>query len=317
MGKRRFDEWLREEPLGNFFLCECRVSRVYFQEVCIPEIREKLSTSEVLWIRQEDEWSREQQELLFPSLFRRRKAIFLEDLGEEKVSQIAREASRYPEAFFFFLPSPEALKEPFWQKFPWIVVEESREVFLRFLREEEVRLGLTLEDDVRELLFRFFSDYELQRGDIVDFLEKFRGGRVTREEVEAFFTQSERVLLFRFLDALGEKDTPSALRYAYRLIEYQFPLSLLVVHLARRFRLFAQFCEGKGMERDLWQGKEINPFEVRKIERMQKHFRLSDVPRIFAILGMADRLLKTQSMDPYLWCALLVSGITQLERVPG
>lgn len=317
MEKRRFEEWLQEEPFGNFFLCECRISRVYFQEMYIPKIREKLNASEVSWIRQESEWSRERQELLFPSLFRRRKVIFLEDLEKEKVFQIAREAPQYPEVFFFFLPSPEVLKEPFWQKFPWIVVEESREVFLRFLQGEEARLGLFLENDAKETLFRFVSEYELQRGDVVDFLEKFRGERVTKEEVEAFFIQSERVLLFRFLDALGEKDASSALRYAYRLIEYQFPLSLLVVHLARRFRLFAQFCEGKGVKKDLWQGKEINPFEAQKIEKMQKHFRLSDVPRIFAILRTADRLLKTQSIDPYLWCTLLVSGITQLERVPG
>lgn len=316
MEKRRFEEWLQEEPSGNFFLCECRIPRVYFQEVCIPEIRRKLGVSEVSWVRQEDEWSKEQQELLFPSLFRRKRAIFLEGLAKEKVFQIAREASRYPGTFFFFLSPPEVLQEPFWQKFPWIVVEESREVFLRFLREEETRLGLFLENEARETLFRFVSEYELQRGDVVDFLEKFRGGQITKEEVETFFTQSERILLFRFLDALGERDTSSALRYAYRLVEYQFPLSLLVVHLARRFRLFAQFCEGRGMKKDLWQGKEINPFEARKIEKMQEHFRLSDIPRIFAILRTADRLLKTQSIDPYLWCALLVSGITQPERVP-
>lgn len=318
MEKQGFEEWLRNELSGNFFLCERRVSQVYFREICVPEIRKKCKALEISWVRGENEWERKRQELVSPSLFPRREVIFLEGFKEEGALKIAQEAPRYSEVFFFLVLSPtEALKEPLWRKFPRIVVEESREVFLRFLREEEARLGLAFEDEARESLFHLASEYELQRGDITDFLERFRGGQVTKDEVEAFFTQSEKVLLFRFLDALGERDTASALRYAYRLMDRQFPPSLLVAHLARRFRLFAQFCKGGETQRDLWQGKEIRPLEARKIERMKKHFAFSDVPRIFAVLRTADRLLKTQNVDSRLWCVLLVSGITRLEKESG
>lgn len=316
MVKQRFEEWLREEPVGNFFICECRVSRAHFQEMCVPEIRKKFGALEILWIRQGEEWDKKRGELASPSLFPGARVVLLENLEKEKIFQIAQEASQYSKSFFVLLSSPEVLREPFWQKFPWIVVEEDREVFLRFLGEEAVRLGLVFEDDAREALFRLASEYELQRGEIVSFLEELRGNRVTKEEVEAFFTQSEKVLLFRFLDALSERDAPSALRYAYRLMEYRFSPSLLVVHLARRFRLFAQFCANKGTQRDLWQGKEVSSFEARRIEGMKKHFHASAVPEVFAILRTADRFLKTQSIDPYLWCVLLVSKLTQLEKGP-
>ncbi|MEN3203134.1 MAG: hypothetical protein ABDK87_05330 [Atribacterota bacterium] len=318
MERQRFEEWLRSELSGNFFLCERRVSQVYFREICVPEIQEKCKASGISWVHGESEWEKKRQELVSPSLFPRREVIFLEGFKEEGVLKIAQEAPRYLEVLFFLLLSPaETLKEPFWRKFPRIIVEESREVFLHFLREEEARLDLVLEDDARESLFRLASEYELQRGDIVDFLERCRGGRVTKDEVEAFFTQSEKALLFRFLDALGERNAASALRYVYRLLDQQFPPSLLVTHLARRFRLFAQFCESGETRRDLWQGKEINPLEARKIEKMKKHFTSSDVPRIFAVLRTADRILKTQSVDPRLWCVLLVSGITQLGKESG
>lgn len=299
---------------GNSFILELQVPRVYFQDVCTPRIREKLGVSRISWIRKKEEWEKKREELLLPSLFPEREALFLEDLREEAILEIAQEAPRYGGVFFFFLISPEMSRGASSLGLPWIVVAEDREAFFRFLKEEEARLGLTLDEETRETLFQFTLECELQRGDIEDFLEEFKGERVSRSAVEAFFMRNEKVLLFRFLDALSERDTPSALQYVYRLVEQQFPPSLLVANLARRFRLFAQLYEAKEIERDLWQGKSVNPFEAKKVERMKKHFSPSDVLSALASLRAADRLLKTQSVDLKLWCALLVVGITQPGR---
>ncbi len=314
--KRRFEEWVQGDIRGNFFVLERRVPQVSFQDVYVPEIRRKFGISRVSWIQKEEDWKGKREELLSPFLFPEREGVFLEGLKEETVWRIAQEASQYDKAFFFFL-APPALKGAFWGKFPWIVVEESREAFLRFLEEEQARSGVFLEEEARETLFQLVLEHELQRGDIVDFLEKFRGERISKDTVEAFFVRNEKVLLFRFLDALGEKDTTSAIQYAYRLMDQQFPPPLLVAQIARRFRLLAQLHEVGGIQQDLWQRREINPFEARKIERMKKHFSPSDVPRVFAHLRTTDRLLKTQSIDLRLWFVLLVSGITQSERGAG
>lgn len=298
-------------------MVERQVPHARFCEVFVPAIQRKLGASGIRWIRKREEWEAERERLRTPSLFPEREVVFLEGLGEKEAFSIVREAREYPQAFFFCLLSPDALKETFWQEFPWIVVGESKEAFFRFLETEAKRLGVTLEGDAQETLLHLVTEYELQEGDIQAFLEAFRGGRVGRGEIEAFFIQSEKVLLFRFLDALSEKNAPQALRYAYRLMDHQFPPALLVANLARRFRLLAQFYETGERRKDLLQGRELNPFEARKIEKMQQYFRPSDLPRVFATLRAADRLLKTQSVDSRLWCAILVAQITQPEQAPG
>ncbi|MBC7216866.1 MAG: hypothetical protein H5U36_01540, partial [Candidatus Caldatribacterium sp.] len=80
--------------------------RVYFQDVCTPRIREKLGVSRISWIRKKEEWEKKREELLLPSLFPEREALFLEDLREEAILEIAQEAPRYGGVFFFFLISP-------------------------------------------------------------------------------------------------------------------------------------------------------------------------------------------------------------------
>ena len=317
MGKQRFEDWLSGDLGGRFFILERRVNQARFENWYVPEILRKLGASRALWVRKLQEWEERAREFSLPSLFPEREVCFLDRLDEGEALHVFREASRYPEVYFFFLPGGD-LKGAGWSKVPWIVVEEDREVLQRFLQGEAARLGLSFGKGVEEHILRLFEEYELQETEIVSFLEGFRGRRVQREDVEAFFEKNEKILLFRFLDFLGERNTSLALQYAYRLVGQGFPLPLLVTHLARRFRLLAQVFEKGETQRDLWQGKEVNPFEMKKIQKMKDAFSPADIPRIFATLRMADRLLKTQSIDPRLFCVLLVTGVTQPEKpLPG
>lgn len=316
MGKEQFEKWLERDIQGHFWVLERKVSRAHFENWYVPKVLKKIGASRVTWVQGEEEWEGKQKEFVLPSLFSEREVLFLEDLKEVVALKIAREASRYPMLFFFFLTSGD-LKEAEWRKFPWIIVGESQEIFERFLLREAQRFGLSLKKEARELLFRLFQEYELQEAEIMDFLKEFAGGgRIEEKDIEAFFEKSERTLLFRFLDALGEKDTPCALQYAYRLVEGRFPLPLLLTHLTRRFRLLAQLYETEEEQRDLWQEKEVSSFEMKKTQKMKMYFAPSDIPRVFAALRMADRLLKTQSVDPYLWCFLLITEITGPSREP-
>ncbi|MGQ9623327.1 MAG: hypothetical protein ACUVTO_07845 [Candidatus Caldatribacteriaceae bacterium] len=308
MGRKSFEEWLREKERGSFLILERRVNRARFEEWCIPQILEKVSASRFSWVRNREEWEEKRKGLLLPALFPEKEVVFLEGIDEGLALKIARESPSYSLVFFFFLPEEELTRGD-WRRFPWIVLKEEG-VFELFLKNRLQALGLFLEEEARVCLFRLLEEYELQETDIEAFLRQFRRGeRIKEKDVEVFFEQSERALLFRFLDAVGERNASLALQYGYRLLGKKFPPALFLSHLARRFRLLLQLYLVEEKRKDLWQKREISSFEMQKIQKMQAHFSLPDILRIFQALQMADRLLKTQSIDPQ---AFLLSLITEI-----
>ncbi len=316
MGRKSFEEWLREKEKDSFLVLERRVNRAHFEEWCIPQILEKVSTSRFSRVRNREEWEEKKRELLLPALFPEREVVFLEGIDENLALAIARESPSYPSAFFFFLPEEELTRSD-WRRFPWIVLKEEG-VFEQFLKRRLESLGLSLEDRARVRLFRLLEEYELQETDIETFLRRFRRGeRIRKEDVEVFFEKSERTLLFRFLDAVGERNTSLALQYGYRLLEEKkFPPTLFLSHLARRFRLLLQLYVVGEKRKDLWQGREVSSFEIQKVQRMQTYFSLSDIPRVFQALRMADRLLKTQSVDSQAFLLSLITEIVEPQKSP-
>lgn len=313
MGRKSFEEWLREKEKGSFLILERRVNRARFEEWCIPQLLEKVSASRFSWVRNREEWEEKKKELLLPVLFPEKEVVFLEGIDEGLALAVAGESPSYPLVFFFFLPEGELTRSD-WRRFPWIVLKEEG-IFEPFLKNRLQALGLSLEEEARIRLFRLLEEYELQETDIEAFLRQFRRGeRIKEKDVEVFFEQSERVLLFRFLDAVGERNASLALQYGYRLLKEKFPLALFLSHLARRFRLLLQLYLVEEKRKDLWQKREISPFEMQKVQRMQAHFSLSDIPRVFQALQMADRLLKTQNIDPQAFLLSLITEIVEPKK---
>ena len=71
------------------------------------------------------------------------------------------------------------------------------------------------------------------------------------------FEKSEKTLLFRFLDALSDRDTQLATKYFCSLQKINYPSSLLVSMIARRFRLMAQVLITGVENQDLWKKNRV------------------------------------------------------------
>ena len=78
-----------------------------------------------------------------------------------------------------------------------------------------------------------------------------------------------------------------------------FPPSLLLTHIARRFRLLWQAQETEEEVVDLWSGRKLSSFEwERKILKNKNKYNLEEIKRAFEVLYQTDRAIKTRNPDP-------------------
>ncbi|GEM_PF-708426 len=315
MGNENFKEALQKKKNTHFFLCELRTGRKIFEEWHLPEVEKLLGVTRTIHIETEEEWQERAPSLTLPSLFSEANLFLLWGVKEVTAWQIQEEfrATFLPFYFFFF---SEKVDEKKWRDVPRIIVDVGVKEWERLCRSKAQEFGISLSGGAEKKLASFVHSYNLSEEDLAYFFSLHADKkRIGVEEVELFFERNERVLLFRFLDAVGEKEVKGALHYLHLLFRVDFSPTWLLAQLARRFRLVLQCHETGEYLFDLGQGKKLHPFEGEKILRMKEKYSLSEVSQAFHLLRAADRQMKTESVVPQtLLVQLVVDLMTPSER---
>lgn len=295
MEKVEFKTWVSQEIKGHCFVLEILVGRKYFEDQYWPQIVEKLEGGKVVRLRGKKEWEERGKEAILPSLFGERKILLLEDLEESLALKIKNVTSPH---FLVFISADWRGKKG-WSDSTWIKVEESHYNWENFWKDRAKSKGILLDYRVLKSLARWSKEYDWTEEDVEQFLSQFSTGETVKmEDVEFYFERNERTLLFRFLDAIGERNRERAIFYLRSLLQIGFPPSLLLANLARRFRLLWQAQETKEEAIDLWSGRKLNPFEWKgKIIKNKDKYSSEEIKRAFEVLYQVDKTLKTQNPE--------------------
>lgn len=296
MEKVEFKTWLNQDVKGRCFVLELSVGRKYFEDQYWPQVVEKLGGGKVVRIRGKKEWEERGKKAALPSLFGEQKILLLEDLEEDLALKIKN--LRSPHFLVFISGGWRGVKE--WSDSTWIKVEETHYGWENFWKDRAKSRGILLDHRVLKSLSRWSKEYDWAEEDVEQFLSQFSEGETVKvEDIEFYFEKNERTLLFRFLDAIGERNRERAIFYLRSLLQIGFSPSLLLANLARRFRLLWQAQETKEETIDLWSGKKLNPFEWKeKIIKNKNNYSPEEIKRAFEILYQVDKILKTQNPDP-------------------
>ncbi|MCX7667420.1 MAG: hypothetical protein N2Z84_00600, partial [Atribacterota bacterium] len=302
-----FKEWYERDLSSRFFLFELRVGRKLFEDWYLPFVVRKLKVQRVVDVTGEEEWKRVVDSLFTPSLFPEAILFVLWEIPEKVILGAKSTLTSTP---FFFLFVSQGMDEQKWKGVPCVIVKPDEQVLRKFCSSMAQRFNVFLSRVVEEKLLHFLEIYNLGKGELEYFFSCFAGRKdITGEEIEWFFEREEKVLLFRFLDALGRREQAKTFHYLQMLWRLDFSPSWLITQIARRFRLLLQCYEGEVMTRDVWQGKNLHPFEAEKIITMKEKYSLPEVYRIFTLLRTADRLVKTQSGDSRITLTRIVGEI--------
>lgn len=307
MAKETFKEWYERDVSSRFFLFELRIGRKLFEDWYLPFMVRKLKVQRVIEVEGEEEWKKVTDSFFAPSLFPETILFVLWEVPEKVILKVKNTLASTP---FFFLFVSQKVEEQKWNDVPCVSVKPDERVLRKFWSSMAQQFGVSLNKVAEGQLSRFLSTYNLGKHDLEYFFSCFAGKQdVTGEEVEWFFEREEKVLLFRFLDALGKREEAKTFHYLQMLWRLDFSPSGLIAQIARRFRLLLQYYEGETMARDVWQGKNLHPFEAEKIITMREHYSLPEVYRAFTLLRTADRLTKTQSTDSRITLTRIVGEI--------
>ncbi len=308
MEKVEFKTWIGQDIKSKYFVLELSVGKKYFEDHCWPLIVEKLGGGKVVRIKGNKEWEERKGEAILPSLFGEKKILLLEELEESLALKIKKAVSS-PHFLVFLSSNWKGGKE--WNDSTWIKVESPRYDWENFWKESAKNKGILLDNRVLKSLSRWSKEYDWGEEDVEQFLSQFpEGETIKTEDVELYFEKNERTLLFRFLDALGERNLERAIFYLRPLLQIGFPPSLLLTHVSRRFRLLWQAQETKEESIDLWSGKKLNPFEWKeKILKNKNKYNLEEIKRVFEVLYQVDKTLKTQNPEPE---TLLLGMLTRI-----
>jgi len=296
LGKVEFKTWMNQDIKGRCFVLELAVGGKYFEDHCWPQIVEKLGGGKVVRIKGKKEWEEKGGGAILPSLFGEKKILLLEDLEESLALKVKNISS--PHFLVFISSGWRGGKE--WSDDTWIKVEPPRYDLENFWKKSAKNKGIFLDNQVLRSLSRWSKEYDWGEEDVEQFLSQFSEGEIVKmEDVELYFEKNERTLLFRFLDATGERNLEGAIFYLRSLLQIGFSPSLLLTNVARRFRLLWQAQETKEETVDLWSGRKLSPFEWReKILKNKNKYNLEEIQRAFEILYQVDKALKTRNPEP-------------------
>ncbi len=144
-------------------------------------------------------------------------------------------------------------------------------------------------------------------------------GGVAREDAVAALTSHTyfpESLIFTMVDAIGQRDSQTALRALHRQLKATGDDTGAVLSLfgmiVRQFRLLIQAREhldrGRGYGGALAEALRLHKFVAEKIERQSRNFTLRDLEAIYHRLLEIDREVKTGRTDLVLALDVLVAG---------
>ncbi|MDI9595840.1 MAG: hypothetical protein QM279_11540 [Atribacterota bacterium] len=315
MEKTTFQKWITSDIPNNqyFFLISLNISRHFWEQYYFPQIKTKFKTNIVYRVENEKTWKEMEAERMLPKLFPEKEIILLDGISEKGALEITQKKSIPDNLIFLFLNEGELTKP--WTNVTIIHVGFGEKEFYQWIGKTAGEKFSGLPAAVIKSLYKYWREYNLREEDIMGFIRQTELlPKRTPLDVELFFEKSEKTLLFRFLDALSDRDTQLATKYFCSLQKINYPSSLLVSMIARRFRLMAQVLITGVENQDLWKKNRVSPFEIRKIKTYSKKFSPSEITNLFYALRHMDRLLKTTNSD---FSILMLDFIDQISvRTP-
>jgi len=312
MEKMTFQKWLTSNLPKNqcFFLISFNVSRRFWEQYYFPQIKAKFQTNIVHRVSDEKSWKEMEAERTLPKLFPEKEIILLDAISEKDAWEIAQKKSFPAHLIFFYLMSGEPT-QPWPDVTTMIQVGFGEREFYQWIEKVTGEKFSRLSTAVIKSLYKYWREYDLGEEDIIDFIRQaVSSPNITPLDVELFFEKSEKTLLFRFLDALSDRDSQLATNYFCSLIKINYPSNLLISMIARRYRLMAQVLITGVENQDLWKNNRINPYEIRKIKMYSKKYSPSEITNLFHSLRQMDRLLKTTNSD---FSILILDFIDQIS----
>ena len=290
-----FEKWLREKFKGNTLLFVGKVNKEYFEKIYLEPLMKHFEVSRVIKIENTQEWKEKNKDLLQTPLFENNKTIvFCSEVEENAFLKIRKSLAKKPNIILIgtLKSKPKRLRDV-----PQITLQN-----LSSAHTLPPLIGQSLpkmQPATAKKLVRYWHGANLREEDVVQFLSHFSSlQEIKPEDVETYFENEEKNILFRFLDAVIEGETEKALKYLDLLLKKGFSHSLLISNLARKLRLILQCLEKQQSQVDLWTGRKINNYELHKIARQSSRFSFQKIKDAFRILRENDRMLKTSSVPP-------------------
>ncbi|HAX97996.1 MAG TPA: hypothetical protein DCY12_03685 [Candidatus Atribacteria bacterium] len=298
MEKTTFQKWITSNIPSNqyFFLISLNISRHFWEQHYFPQIKTKFKTNIVHRVDNEKTWKEMEAERMLPKLFPEKEIILLDGISEKVAFEMNQKISFSANLIFLYLTESELTKP--WKNTTIIQVGFGEREFTKWIEKTAGKKFSSLPAAVIKSLYKYWVEYNLGEEDIMSFIRQTEFlPKLTPLDVELFFEKSEKTLLFRFLDALSDRNSQLATKYFISLLKINYPSNLLVSMIARRFRLMAQVLITGIENQDLWKKNQVSPFEIRKIKTYSKKYSPSEITNLFDSLRHMDRLLKTTNSD--------------------
>ena len=156
-----------------------------------------------------------------------------------------------------------------------------------WLVEQARLLGATLQPDAARLLAERVGGHvreadvdrrrrtELAHGELEKLVLYRLDGPIGRADVEALVPESIPGSMWAFLDALGERNTPTATRLAERILVDGTPMPLLIAQVHRRLRdlvLVGEHLDSGSRGADIVRSMKLQPFRAQKLAEQARRW---------------------------------------------
>lgn len=151
--------------------------------------------------------------------------------------------------------------------------------------------------------------YLLKLDTELDKLVAFANGReVTARDVEALVAGEDSADIFKFIDAISQKETGAAMsEMRVILARGEFPL-IVLTHVARQTRLLIQAKENAKLTQDAFaQLIGVHPFVAKKALQQAGRFSMAQLERAHIACMEADVAIKTGQMEDVAALEVLVA----------
>ena len=139
---------------------------------------------------------------------------------------------------------------------------------------------------------------------------------ITKDDVNRMVPYAQAAIIFDMVDALGQRNGPTASQTLHSLLEAgEHPLGLLGM-IVRQFRLLIQVKELKAntaTPRSVSKSLGLHPFPARKLYNQATHFTAEQLETVYRHLLDTDVAIKSGKIEAEVALDLLVAGIAASE----
>jgi DNA polymerase III subunit delta len=137
---------------------------------------------------------------------------------------------------------------------------------------------------------------------------------IRRQDVVALVAPVQEQSIFELADAIGKRDTPSALELLHEQLNHNAQPLYLLAMIARQFRMLLQVRDlaARGLNLDQIRAQlGLHPYVARKVLEQSRNFSIEQLETIYRKLLETDISMKTSHGDPAVNLDVLVVEVTK------